>query len=804
MSVIWHKVWFDLWHHKARTFMAVFSIAAGVFAIGSIFGLVEQLEGGMNEAHQAVAPSHLNIILRQPIDRDMARGVAELPGVREVELLNIMTTQYRRTVGDEWQPATVVMRDDYENQLYDWMILKEGSWPVGRVAAVERLTSEAEGLAIGDTIILDMPGTDREIQLGGKIRHPFIAPPEFGGAPTFFMDSEGMARLGLPEGSFLQLLVQIEPYSEDYAQEQAVAIKDELAKQDIGVFAVIYQEPEEHWAQDLLSGMTLVLRILAVVSLFTSVVLVVNTMTAVITQQTDQIGIIKAVGGGMGLLMRIYLAGVAVYGLIALVIALPLGMVVAFAGTAWMLDFFNIDYEVFRWSNRAILFQVLAALAAPLLAAIWPVWKGAGMSVREAMATYGLGGDFGFSRLDRAVERLGEKFLSSPYAIALGNMFRRKGRLLLTQVVLTTAGTMFLMVMTLSASLTNTLENELARRQYDIRLNFTRPYRAERVVALANQMPGVVNAETWYSVTGTVMKEGERVQDTGGLGAELFGIDAASDVYRPLITSGRWLEAGETGNVAVISKEMADFNDLVVGDVITVDLGELGAADWTVVGFYKAIVSDPFTTDPIYAPAEAVVAATKKAERASLVLIKAEDERRAYTASLSSALRALYEERQISINVFTSRTKMEDREYAYNQFSILLVMLMGLAGVMGIVGGVGLMGSLSISVVERTREIGVLRAIGAQSPAIMGMFMMEGVLQGVFSWVLTVPLAFVVARPVAVAMGEILILTELDFAFNYGAVALWFVIVVVIAIVASVFPAYSATKISVRESLAYA
>ncbi len=72
MSVIWHKVWFDLWGNKVRTLLAVLSIAAGVFAIGAIFGMVDQLLSGMDQAHQAFYPSHINMYMTDGIDRDTA------------------------------------------------------------------------------------------------------------------------------------------------------------------------------------------------------------------------------------------------------------------------------------------------------------------------------------------------------------------------------------------------------------------------------------------------------------------------------------------------------------------------------------------------------------------------------------------------------------------------------------------------------------------------------------------------------------------------------------------------------------
>ncbi len=72
MSVIWYKLWSDLWDNKVRTLLAVLSIAAGVFAIGAIIGIVDQLITGMDAAHQATFPSHNTIFLKDRIDRNTA------------------------------------------------------------------------------------------------------------------------------------------------------------------------------------------------------------------------------------------------------------------------------------------------------------------------------------------------------------------------------------------------------------------------------------------------------------------------------------------------------------------------------------------------------------------------------------------------------------------------------------------------------------------------------------------------------------------------------------------------------------
>ncbi len=803
MNVIWHKVWHDLWHNRVRTLLAVLSIAAGVFAIGAIFGMVDQLLSGMDAAHRAVAPSHLNIILRDLVDEETAVSLRNVPGVVDVDPVNLITVRYKQDPNGDWQSGSLVMRPDYTAQTYDLMTLTSGEWPADRRLAVERLTSQYFDIREGDEVIFELSGTDRTFTVNGAIRHPFVQPPPFGGQAYFFTDAAGLARFGIPRDRYNQLLVQIEPYSRTLAEEVAGEIRARLGDQGFSVAVTIYQEPDAHWGRMFVEGVTLVLQVMAVVSLFLSVVLVTNTMTALITQQTDQIGVIKAMGGVSSTIARVYLGGILVYGLLALLISLPLGALTAYASSRWFLNLFNIDYTTLRFSAVAVLLQGVAATAVPLLAALWPVMKGATITVREAIASYGLGGDFGSNRFDRAIERLGERLLPSPYPLALGNMFRRKGRLLLTLLVLTTAGVMFLVVMSLISSTNLTLDNDNARRGYDIRLGFAQDQRAEQVVALAESVPGVARAEAWYAHNATILRAGERLQDSAGLGAQLTGIPIGSEMRRPLITAGRWLEPGD-GNVVVIGQDTAVENNIAVGDTIRLDLGSLGEAEWQVIGTYKIVYGGGFVTEAIYAPLPALASATNQVSRATLLYVQVEETAVASVQAVSDNLQDLFEARQINIDLFTTATKLQERQEIENQFYPVVSMFLSLASLMAAVGGIGLMGSLGISVVERTREIGVMRAIGARSPAITSLFIMEGVLQGVLSWLLAIPIAFVAGYPLARLLGETMLDVELDYAFNWAAVLIWLAIILVISVLAALLPARQASHISVRESLTYA
>jgi putative ABC transport system permease protein len=805
MSVLWHKVWFDLWHNKGRTALAVLSIAAGVFAVGAIFGLVDQLLSSMDAAHRAVAPSHINIILRDLVDPAAVEGLKGIDGVIDIDPVNQLSVRYKRAAGDEWALGTLVMRPDYEVQTFDQLVLRDGDWPSGNELAVERLTGPHFDLSPGQEVLFEIGGREQAFGLNGVVRHPFVQPPPFGGQAHFFADAAGLAAFGIPEGLYGQLLVQVEPYSLERAHAVAGDIRSTLADRGVGVVVTLYQEPAEHWGRMFVEGINLVLQIMAVVALVMSVILVLNALTALITQQTDQIGIIKATGGGRWTIVRVYLAGVLVYGLLALLISLPLALLFAWGMSRWFLNLFNIELAAFQYSTTAVALQVAAALLAPLLAALWPVLKGARLTVREAMASYGLGADFGGSVVDRLVERLGAAVLPASYASALGNVFRRKGRLALTVLALVVAGTMFLVVASLISSTHLTLDNEMARQRHDFRIGFSQEQPIDDVLAIVGDSGRAAEAEMWYSRNATILRQGERLQDSAGLGAQLVGIPEGSTMYRPIIAAGRWLAPGD-GQAVVISQATATANDIAAGDTIALDLGDLGAAEWQVIGTYRVVYGSGFVTEPIYAPLAAVQASTGRAGVGSQLLVRADLPDGAgleESTAAADALNDLLRERGLAIDFYTTSVKLQERAYANNQFNSVISMLLSLAVLAAAVGGIGLMGALGISVVERTREIGVMRALGAGSGTITGLFILEGVLQGLLSWLAAVPLALVLARPLARQLGRTMIEVDLDFAFAWPAVGAWLAIILVIALLASIVPARRAAGISVRESLAY-
>ncbi len=154
--------------------------------------------------------------------------------------------------------------------------------------------------------------------------------------------------------------------------------------------------------------------------------------------------------------------------------------------------------------------------------------------------------------------------------------------------------------------------------------------------------------------------------------------------------------------------------------------------------------------------------------------------------------------------LFGEGTYGSTSRYAFDQHMLMIyVFLLVVSGVLAAVGGLGLMTATSLNVLDRRREIGVLRAVGASPAAIGGIVMIEAAFVAGLSWVLAVAAAW----PITAAIGRLLTGTlfrrRFDVAFSMPGIAAWLAIAIGLALASSVVPAMSACRRSVRDAISY-
>ena len=791
--------------HKYHTVLAISSIAIGLFVMGTLLGMMDLQLTYMDKAHQASQPSHISLMLRRDVDFSVAESIKKMDEVNSVDIMTQFTGQFKTTESTPWQTGTLLFRSDYLNQKQDQMRLLAGSFPHDKFVAIERLSAQYAHLSLGDTLEIKTPNGTEILTIAGIIRHPFVKPPSFGGQLHVFIAPELAPTFNIPSASFRQLLVQVKPpYNPGKVNLIAGEIRQKLASQNIPVNATLLQNPDQHWGRAIFKGIHLILTVMAWASLALSSVLILNTVGALITQQTDQIGIMKSLGARRSSIAKIYLSEVFVLSIIALLIAIPLSAAGAYYSSRWLLDLFNIELSEFVYSPKTIYIMVAGGLIAPILAALQPILQGASLSVRYAISSYGLGADFVSTRFDRWLELKIAACLPTIYAIAIANLLRRKARLLWTQSVLIIAGVLFIVITSLIASLNLTLNNELDRSSYDIRLGFIQDQPQEIINTLVNSFPNTQSIELWNRLPVELSVKDKVIQQVGSLGMQMIALPTNTSMYKPLIVEGRWFDnSDEQQQHLVINADTAALNGIHVGDKINTKLLQHTAQEWEVIGLYRWFAGTGYTVEPVYGPLSTLQTNTKNEFKYSFALLTARLNSLNEEKTYLEALKTVFQEHPIVLDVYTTIAKREQRQFAENQFKPMLGMLLGLAIMIAIVGGIGLSGTLAISVLQRTREIAVLRAIGAKSKTIFRLFMLEGLLHGLLAWLISVPTAYLVAAPLAKKLGLTLLGMHLDFVFSQLSVLIWLVVVCILAIFATYLPARNATKIVVRAGLNY-
>ncbi|MBN1147281.1 MAG: ABC transporter permease [Anaerolineales bacterium] len=802
LSSRWRKVFNDLWGDKLRTLLIVLSIAVGLFAVGTILSARTILSTEMAESYARINPSDGTVRTLQPFDEDFVRSVRAMPNVAEADARRVI--QARVQVGEgKWANLQIFAIQDYNDMRVNIVRPQSGAWPPPeREILIERAALSVINAQEGDVILVETPDQKlRAMRIAGTAHDLAQLPAWADNSPYGYISFETLEWFGEPYG-FNELHVIAEksnlPKTSNYAQQVVNQVKDKAEKSGLTIPMSMAAEPGQIPLDDILQAILLLMGVIGSFSLALSAFLIVNTVSALLAQQKRQIGVMKALGARTSQLLGMYLSMTLIYGLLALALSLPLSAVGARALSDFMAAMFNFDLAESEVPSGALLLQVIVGLLVPMLASLYPFLVNLRLTAAEAMsAYYQVGkGRFGKNPIDRLLSGanlwFARRLLMRPLLLSIRNTFRSKGRLALTLITLSMASATFISVFNVRASLFRTVDDLLAMWNFDAMVTFERPYRFEKIAAEAGRVQGVAQTDAWIQVPA------RRVRPNGDEGkmVYMFATRPASELARsPVIVQGRWLLPEDENAVVICSITLQDEPDLAVGDEITLKVNGRERV-WRIVG-----VSKGFMIPMIYANYDYVAGLTGRTGRADTALIATEQQDTETVARTSAQLEDHFEYH--GMHVSSIQTLAAERGEASVVFGIVISLMLVMAVLLALVGGLGLMGMMSINVLERRREIGVLRAIGAPNRGVARVFIMEGITVGLISWLAGALLAHPLSKLLGDAVGMAMAGAPLNFSFSMTGVWLWLLIVTALSALASAIPARNASRLTVREVLAY-
>lgn len=801
LSPRWTKIFRDIWLYKGRSLLVVCTIAVGVTGIGVIGHAVDVLRSAMSNSVLSVEPSQITIQTAPFFDDGIVDELREHPDIFHAEAFHFYRMRINTEDDGQGQPAAgawknfeIFARADYRNLQIDKMTPEEvdGEWPPAEgELLLEHLSTKYLGVKLHDPVWIETPDSElHQFYVDGTVRNPGRESSTLSRVGSGFVSVDTLESLGLPAG---YNMISIRLLSESTEMKQFETIAEEareiLQEHSIQVESTWIPEPGKHWAADIVLSMGSILQILGALTLLASAFLIVNTMLAILSSQYRQIGVMQVLGADPESLVRLYLVQAGIFGLLALAVGLPAGYIGARVLTGQSNYFLNFSTDEYSFSYKILGLQVAIGLGLPLLAAYLPVLNGTRISIREAISGVS-------SRpvrrtvLDQILESIRE--LPRPLLLSLRNTFRQKGRLLLTLATLGLGGGIVISVFSVQASLTNTLDQSLLYADYDVRITTIKPQEESVLSEIALQIPDAVETESWGLISTY------RVYEDGVESAQLtvHALPSDTDFIHPQMIEGEWLSPGEDDTIVIDSYLLRQFPDLHVGDqlVLKMDGNEL---TWRIKGFTRKTIGEPVS----YITKEGMLRAIDDDSLASLIHLRINEHDAVSQLAAESELKKRLKDEGIEVSRAENTSEMRSIQEA--RMNIVVVFLSMMAVLLSVVSILGLVGTMSLNVMERTREFGILRCIGASDSAVARIVIAEGAILGVLGWGIGCLLALPVSYWLCQAVGISLYQAPLDLVYSWTGVGFWFVTAIVSASLASVAPAWNAIHLPTQDVLGY-
>lgn len=748
-SALTRKSYRELTRHRIRSILTIITIAATVTGLW-LFAIPLGLDAAMTQRmetdrHHDIRLSPDNLIYvpdpAQPPPADVVITAAELDGLRAlpnieaVEARPVMRTQMRR--GSQTEDIWLVGVEDFADQQVNVVSAEEGALPATSPddlsALLDAAATQGEQVSIkaGDGkfypfAVSGSGGTIRWSGRAGDIGEIVYVPAE---TVRLFTGSVGFNSLELR-------LV------DTTVEATKATLGDVRAYLDTVAPGMTYWEvpnvsdPGSWYGRDRVFRLVPLLYVIAFTALASALILVSTTMNTIVSQQTVEIGVMKAIGGSRKTITASYLRSVLLLGGIGTAIGTAVG--------AFMSDrlgrFVQEELGGIRalWSTDPwfLIGGVLAGLGGTALAALPALRRAMRVTVRQALGSHGVANGHGRGIVERATRRA--TFLSSPTRLGLRNATRGRGRSLATSLQVALGVGTVLAFGAFSVTALAVTEDTLAQENSDLRVYHQNGLIDDNEARRLASLPGVAAMQP------IVYSEA----DFGGDKRPVRGLPAET-IYDPDLSAGRWftdLEVTAAAPVGVIGGPLAAMTHTDVGDYIEVGTTS-GVHTIQVVGIDENLV---YEGTFIWLPLE-TAKAFENQSHPNVYWVETTSPDAEVVDEVADAIATAFADNPVKLDV-----RYQTLAVAAAEDRVVVGVIQAFSLPIVAIGMIGLVSAMTTTVLERTREIGILRAVGARRRHIRRIFRTEGATLAVLGWLIGIPVGYVLAKVILWFFGRAL------------------------------------------------
>lgn len=731
-TALGHKAWTDLSRRPARAVLTALTLALAVASFG-ILALPSLMEQAMTtevanaRLYDLAVPVH--DVALSPAE---TQSLAKLPNVTGLTARDLFSTT--ALIGSQRVSTEVWGVPNFADQPVDRVTTNTLPGPGEVLVDVQDSKRGISSATTGDRVrVQTADGSFRLVEVAGSGRDIALDQDTQTNRLVLYAAQRTVQHLGGFNGvNYLEFRLQ-DP-TQPAANRTIAAIRSVLSKAPSRTsFSNVptVRAPGDWPGKTVFDQRTKILIILIVLAVLSAALLLANTIRTMMAEQTREIGVMRSIGAGRREIRSLYMRTAVLLGVLGSIVGVVLGigmayaLVYLFAGMFWGVDpSFAVDWPV-------VVASALAGVVLAVFIAEVTIGRALRTPVRQALEDEGLVAGFGSNRLDRLLLHL--RGLPPPMLIGVRNIGRQRARSITTIVQIALAVATLLALLSLALAVSEVTDQSWNVLDYDITLS-AQPgghFFDPAIVNTVRAQPGVsgIEAVDWSQMT-------YRGQTLYALGSH-----AHTFVHEPL-TAGRWLtpqDVRTAARVVVVGSAAARLWNFHPGSDVTLTTAD-GPETFRVIGVGGSQANNGFN---VYMPLPVLQRAMSEPGLANSLLIRATNKSHPSINELTTRL-----QNTLASNGYLSRFQImysgRANDQAQAHTTLFIVESIGLLIVA--ISMLGLINAITMNIIERTREIGVLRSLGARARDVRRIFRTETMALALIGFVLAVPLGWLLAH----------------------------------------------------------
>lgn len=782
------KILKDITQNKSRSVLVVIAIFIGIFSFTMMLTTYSLLKGDIEENYVRTNPADA-IISTNSISSEQITWLNSLAEIEIAEARRIINGRIEFKPG-VWKKIELFVIDNFSEIAINTFFPENGKFiPAPGEIVIERNAMDLFGTVINKSYNFSIPGSESiSLTISGEVHDPGQAPAWMEGFGYGYMQKETLSLFGM-EANLNKLYLRLngDLQNETSIRNTIEELRPLLNENGITINNLTIPPPGKHPHETQMSSLMYIQQVICIIILIFSSFLIINMISSLMSGQTRQIAAMKSAGGTTSQIAIIYLGIAMMLDFISSLFSIPLGILSGIQLAQMMATQLNFILFTKAVSIPVFLLICFISLGIPILISLIPVIKGNRISVKDGISDYGVG-ELSQSKL----ERKAVKVKGQLWQYAFRNSFRKKGRMILILIALTLGGTLFLSSRNITSSIIKTIQDSKQSKSLNIMMQTAKWSEKEKFTKILSDIKGIKYIE-YVSVLKAFPLDSNNIP---GNEVTMIALPSNPQTLNFEVIEGVGLTENNENTIIINHMFSRKYPNLKIDDNIDLLINNR-VSSYSVIGIVQELPAGP----TIYINAntnKSIIPSSSSANGLYIRTSGSDIDNTKKTAALIEIALAKAKISVLSLYIFDDIVRaFEDHMVMVSMFLLVVAILMV------IVGTLGLSSAMSMNILERRKEIGIMKSCGASNTQILRIILIEGGFIGIISWLLSAILSIPTSYILGNGFANIMLNTSISFTVSAPSFLLWFVIIILFSLFSGYYPGRKAANKPVQQVLAY-